>query len=127
MLGHDALSIREHGATLHGFRSTLSTWAEEQDDGRAYPRAVIKAVLAHGKGDAVTAAYLRSDLFKARRKLMEHGHVCNEWTRWRSVRCEELSWWDLGVRSRIASDTPVFDIPRVFHMAFTEKGRPADS
>ena len=71
MLGHDALSIREHGATLHGFRSTLSTWAEEQDDGRAYPRAVIKAVLAHGKGDAVTAAYLRSDLFKARRKLME--------------------------------------------------------
>jgi len=28
-------------------------------------------VLAHGKGDAVTAAYLRSDLFKARRKLME--------------------------------------------------------
>jgi hypothetical protein len=48
MLGQDALSMREHGATLHGFRSTLSTWAEEQDDGRAYPRAVIKAVLAHG-------------------------------------------------------------------------------
>jgi integrase len=72
MLGHDALSMREHGATLHGFRSTLSTWAEEQDDGRAYPRAVIKAVLAHGKGDAVTAAYLRSELFEARRKLMEH-------------------------------------------------------
>jgi hypothetical protein len=41
-------------------------------DGRAYPRAVIKAVLAHGKGDAVTAAYLRSGLFEARRKLMEH-------------------------------------------------------
>jgi integrase len=72
MLGHDALSMREHGVTLHGFRSTLSTWAEEQDDGRAYPRAVIKAVLAHGKGDAVTAAYLRSGLFEARRKLMEH-------------------------------------------------------
>ncbi len=72
MLGHDALSMREHGATLHGFRSTLSTWAEEQDDGRAYPRTVIKAVLAHGKGDAVTAAYLRSQLFEARRKLMEH-------------------------------------------------------
>jgi integrase len=72
MLGHDALSMHEHGVTLHGFRSTLSTWAEEQDDGRAYPRAVIKAVLAHGKGDAVTAAYLRSELFVARRKLMEH-------------------------------------------------------
>jgi len=71
MLGHAALSMQEHGATLHGFRSTLSTWAEEQDDGKAYPQPVIKSVLAHGKGDAVTAAYLRSDLFKARRKLME--------------------------------------------------------
>ena len=72
MLGNDALSMREHGVTLHGFRSSLSTWAEEQDDGRAYPHAVIKAVLAHGKGDAVTAAYLRSGLFEARRKLMGH-------------------------------------------------------
>jgi len=63
--------MQEHGATLHGFRSTLSTWAEEQDDGKAYPQPVIKSVLAHGKGDAVTTAYLRSDLFKARRKLME--------------------------------------------------------
>jgi integrase len=72
MLGHDALSMQEKGATLHGFRSTLSTWAEEQDDGRAYPRAVIKAALAHSKGDAVTAAYLRGELFEARRKLMEH-------------------------------------------------------
>ena len=33
--------------------------------------ALFKAVLAHGKGDAVTAAYLRSDLFNARRKLMD--------------------------------------------------------
>jgi len=72
MLGHDALAMREHGVTLHGLRSTLSTWAKEQDDGRAYPRAVIKAVPAHGKGDAVTAAYLRSELFEARRKMMEH-------------------------------------------------------
>ena len=79
ILGHDALSMREHGATLHGFRSTLSTWAEEQDDGRAYPRPVIKAVLAHGKGDAVTGAYLRSELFEARRKLMEH------WSRFATV------------------------------------------
>jgi integrase len=71
MLGHDALSMKEHGATLHGFRSTLSTWAEEQEDGKAYPQPVIKSVLAHGKGDAVTAAYLRSDHFEARRKLME--------------------------------------------------------
>jgi integrase len=71
MLGHDALSMKEHGATLHGFRSTLASWAEEQDDGRAYPQPVIKSALAHGKGDAVTAAYLRSDHFEARRKLMD--------------------------------------------------------
>ncbi len=71
MLGHDALSMKEHGATLHGFRSTLASWAEEQDDGRAYPQPVIKSVLAHGKGDAVTTAYLRSNHFEARRKLMQ--------------------------------------------------------
>ena len=71
MLGHDALSMQEHGATVHGFRSTLASWAEEQDDGKAYPQPVIKSTLAHGKGDAVTAAYLRSDHFGARRKLME--------------------------------------------------------
>jgi integrase len=71
VLGHDAVSMQEHGYTLHGFRATASTWAEEQGDGKAFARAVIKAVLAHGKGDTVTAAYLRSDLFDARRKLME--------------------------------------------------------
>ena len=71
MLSHHTLSMQEHGATLHGFRATLSTWAEAQDDGRAYPQPVIKSVLAHGKGDAVTAAYLRSDHFEARRKLMQ--------------------------------------------------------
>ena len=43
----------------------------KQGDGRAFARSVIKAMLAHGKGDAVTAAYLRSDLFDARRELME--------------------------------------------------------
>jgi hypothetical protein len=26
---------RDHAVPLHGFRSTLSTWAEDQDDGRA--------------------------------------------------------------------------------------------
>jgi integrase len=70
MLGHDAFSIQ--GATLHGFRASFSTWAEEQDDGRMYPQAIIKSALSHGKGDAVTAAYLRSTHFEARRKLMQH-------------------------------------------------------
>jgi integrase len=59
------------GYTLRGFRSSFSTWAEAQDDGRRFAPSVIEAALAHAKGNAVTQAYLRSDLFKARRKLME--------------------------------------------------------
>jgi integrase len=70
MLSHHACSMLEFGFTLHGFRATFATWAEAQDDGRAYPQSVITAALAHGKGDKVTAAYLRSDHFEARRKLM---------------------------------------------------------
>jgi hypothetical protein len=49
----------------------MNTDLVKQGDGRAFARSVIKATLAHGKGDAVTAAYLRSDLFDARRTLME--------------------------------------------------------
>jgi integrase len=73
MLSHHTLSMQEHGATLHGFRATVSTWAENQDDGRAYPQPVITAMLSHGKddNDKVTGAYLRSDHFEARRKLMQ--------------------------------------------------------
>jgi hypothetical protein len=87
MLGHDALSMHERGVTLHGFRSTFSTWAEEQDDGRAYPRAVIKAALKHGKGDVATAAYLGSGLFEARRKLMER------WSRFATGRSRQRRTW----------------------------------
>jgi integrase len=72
VMGHEALKMKDFGFTLHGFRSSFGTWAEEQDDGRMYPARVIDAALAHGKENAVTAAYLRSDLFQARRKLMEH-------------------------------------------------------
>ena len=73
VMGHELLKMKDHGYTLHGFRSSLATWAEDQDDGRMYPVPVIKAALAHGKENAVTAAYLRSDQFKARIKLMETG------------------------------------------------------
>jgi integrase len=71
VMGHEALKMKDFGYTLHGFRSSFGTWAEEQDDGRMYPARVIDAALAHGKENAVTAAYLRSDLFQARRKLMD--------------------------------------------------------
>ncbi len=82
ILGNKACDKEWHGLapfTLHGFRTSFSTWAEEQDDGRKYPQPVIEAALAHAKGrdknhdkgNATTQAYLRSDLFDARRKLME--------------------------------------------------------
>lgn len=84
MLGNKACDKEWHNLapyTLHGFRTSMSTWAEEQDDGRKYPQPVIEAALAHAKGkdksqgndkgNATTQAYLRSDFFQARRKLME--------------------------------------------------------
>jgi integrase len=55
-------------ATVHGFRSTFSTWAHEAT---AYPAHVIEQSLAHTVGSAVERAYRRSDLFDKRRKLME--------------------------------------------------------
>ena len=60
-----------NGYTLHGFRATFGTWAEEQDDGRAFPPTVIEAALAHVKGAKHEAAYRRSQLVEARRPLME--------------------------------------------------------
>lgn len=57
--------------TLHGFRSSFASWAEAQDHGRRFAPATIEAALAHAKGNAVTQAYLRSDLFEARRDLMD--------------------------------------------------------
>jgi integrase len=58
--------------TLHGFRTSMSTWAEEKwTDDTGYKGKVIEAALAHAKGDATTQSYLRSPLFEARRKLME--------------------------------------------------------
>ena len=62
--------LREHGvdATVHGFRSTFRDWASEQTDA---PHAVMESALAHTVGNAVEAAYARSDLFDKRRELMQ--------------------------------------------------------
>ena len=57
--------------TPHGFRASMATWAQEVDGGRAYPRPIIDAALAHYKGDATTKAYQRSTLFEPRKTLME--------------------------------------------------------
>ena len=73
-LGHDALSLRKFGLnyTLHGFRSSLSSWAEEND----YPTNVIQLMLAHRKKDdngkalgPQDNAYMRATRFDERRKL----------------------------------------------------------
>lgn len=56
--------------TVHGFRSTFRDWAAEST---GYPREVIEAALAHTVGNATEAAYLRTDLFEKRTRLM------NDW------------------------------------------------
>jgi len=55
-------------AVPHGFRSSFRDWAAERTD---HPREVIEAALAHVVQNKVEAAYLRTDLFERRRKLME--------------------------------------------------------
>ena len=54
--------------TVHGFRSTFSTWANET--GAARPD-VIEACLAHREGDRIRAAYNRAQFSAERRKLLE--------------------------------------------------------
>ena len=54
-------------AVPHGFRSSFRDWAAEETD---HPREVVEAALAHVVRNKVEAAYLRSDLFERRRRLM---------------------------------------------------------
>lgn len=54
-------------ADTHGWRSTFRDWAAEKT---SYPREVAEAALAHTLGNKVEVAYLRSDLFDQRAKLM---------------------------------------------------------
>jgi integrase len=74
MLGHDALSLRKFNLayTLHGFRSTLTSWAEDN----GYRTNVIQMMLAHRKktddGKALGSqdtTYMRATLFDERRAL----------------------------------------------------------
>ena len=55
-------------ATVHGFRSTFRDWAAERTNAS---HSVMEKALAHVVGNAVEAAYSRSDLFERRRQLME--------------------------------------------------------
>jgi integrase len=56
--------------TVHGFRSTFATWAEECTD---YPDGVREAALAHKYKTETTAAYQRGQKLEKRRALM------NDW------------------------------------------------
>jgi integrase len=53
--------------TPHGFRSSFRDWAAERT---AYAREVCEQALAHRVGDSTERAYLRSDLFQQRARLM---------------------------------------------------------
>jgi integrase len=53
--------------TMHGFRSSMSTWAREETD---HAVEVIEAALAHSWGDAVMKAYARGSAIDKRRRLM---------------------------------------------------------
>ena len=53
--------------TVHGFRSTFATWAEDCTD---YPDGVREAALAHKYKSETTAAYQRGQKLEKRRALM---------------------------------------------------------
>ena len=61
--------VRELGiqAHPHGFRSSFTDWCAE----RNIPLHVSEAALGHSVGNATVAAYLRSDMFEARRPVMQ--------------------------------------------------------
>jgi integrase len=69
---HNAVGRLELGVTIHGFRSSLATWAQEQMRGgvRLFDQALIDACLAHFVG-GTSGAYQRSELLAARRRLMD--------------------------------------------------------
>jgi integrase len=54
--------------TVHGFRNSFRDWAEEKTNTQ---RSVVEAALAHQVENKVEAAYLRTDLFDKRRRLMD--------------------------------------------------------
>ena len=69
-------ALRDAGctATMHGFRSSFSTWAHERSN---FSNHAIELSLAHAVGNQVERAYRRTDLAAQRKKLMEQwGRFC---------------------------------------------------
>lgn len=61
------MGIKGSEATVHGFRSSFSTWAGECTE---HDRDVVENALAHKLTDKVAAAYLRAVYWDKRRRLM---------------------------------------------------------
>ena len=53
-------------ATMHGFRTSFRSWCAENDESRELAEAALAHVVA-----GVEGAYMRSDLFERRRRLMQ--------------------------------------------------------
>jgi integrase len=71
----DVLAGLRPGHTVHGFRSTFRTWAEEQT---SFAAVVCEQALAHKVGSATERAYRRTDLFAKRTRLMQQwADFCN--------------------------------------------------
>jgi integrase len=60
--------FRDDGSTVHGFRSSFSTWARERS---GFSEEVIEHALAHGHRSKVIAAYARTTRLEERVGLMQ--------------------------------------------------------
>jgi integrase len=60
-------TMNRNDLTIHGFRASFKTWAEERTN---FDSKLIEAALAHGRGK-LEEAYNRGDLFEKRRRLMD--------------------------------------------------------
>jgi integrase len=60
--------MKQDQYTVHGFRSTFRDWSGEQTN---FPREICELALSHVNDDETEAAYLRTDFFEKRRKLMD--------------------------------------------------------
>lgn len=60
--------LRDDGVTVHGFRSSFSTWGREKT---SFSEEVIEHALAHGHRSKVIGAYARTTRLEQRRELMQ--------------------------------------------------------
>ena len=58
--------VSKRRITVHGFRATLTSWAEDN----GYSRELCDATIQHSKGDNNTQAYARGEQFRLRRELL---------------------------------------------------------